>query len=160
PCRNALGKAASFGIVSKSNWLENRLHDFAPVHLFEGFVPFSDGPHSADDGRHLELATAKQSNDALPHGPVVTEAALHRDVLLHERIEVEIERLRAPAYLADPSRGADEVERNLERGTRARGIDHAIATEAIALLGPRFRVTNDHFAAVLLRDVEAMRVLG
>ena len=89
----------------------------------------------------------------------MAEAALKRDVLLHQWVEVEAERLRAPPDLADPAGGADDIEGDLQGRGGAGGVDHAITAEAVALLGPRLGVPDDDFAAILLRDRETMGVL-
>ena len=67
---------SSMSLVKKLNRPQHALHDFALVHLLEGFVPFGDGPDAADDGLHVELSAGEQRDDALPDGPVVAEAAL------------------------------------------------------------------------------------
>ena len=89
----------------------------------------------------------------------MAEAALERDVLLHQRIEVEAEWLRTPPDLADPAGGADDIEGDLQGRGGAGGVDHAVAAEAVALLGPGLGVADDDFAAILLGDREAMGVL-
>ena len=80
------------------------------MHFFEGFVPIGKAPDAANDGSHVELVTGKEGEDALPDGPVVAEAPLQGDVLLHELIEVESQRLRSPTDFADPAGGADNFE--------------------------------------------------
>jgi len=41
--------------VKPSHGSQHALHDFALVHLLEGFVPFGHGPDAADDRLHIEL---------------------------------------------------------------------------------------------------------
>ena len=129
------------------------------MHLLEGGVPVGDGPDAADDRTDVELAAGHEGDDALPDGPVVAEAALERDVLLHQRVEVEAERLRPPPDFADPAGGADDIEGDLQGRRGAGGVDHAITAEAVALLSPGFGVPDDDFAAILFSDRETMGVL-
>ncbi len=108
------------------------------VHFLERSVPVFQRPDAADDLGHVERAGGEQADDALPDRPVVAEAAAERDVFLNERIEREAAGGAAPANLADPAAGADEIDRGLQRGRNAGGIDHAIATEAVDSAGPIF----------------------
>src|SRR4029079_10580084 len=101
------------------------------MHRFEGVVPLGERPDAAGDGPHIQRARGDQTNDALPDWPVVTEAALQRNVFLHEPIEREADGLRPPTDLADPAAGTDEVECGGERDGNARGIDDAIGAQAI-----------------------------
>jgi len=141
------------------DWFQNAFHDFATVHFFEGIVPFGDGPDAADDGFDIELPAAEQSDDALPDGPVVTEAALQGDVFLDQRIDVKTEWLRTPADFADPACGADNVECDFQCDASASGVDDTVATEAVALLSPGFGIADDDLAAVLFGDFQAVGVL-
>ena len=70
-------------------------------------MPVGDGPHAADDGLHVELAAAEQGDDSLPDGPVVAEAALQRDVLLREQVDVWDE----PFRLRSRHAGGKEVSK-------------------------------------------------
>src|SRR3954463_7184631 len=90
--------------------LQDGFDDPPGVHCLKRFFPLTDGPDAAGDRADVEAAGCDQPDDAFPDWPVVTEAALKRDVLLHESIEREFQRLRTPADFADPSARPNEVE--------------------------------------------------
>ena len=79
--------------IWKSRIHQHRLHDLAGVHCFERFLPALEFPLAANDRIDVELAGGEQLDHAFPDGPVVAEAALEADVLLHERVEGAVERL-------------------------------------------------------------------
>lgn len=168
----ALGKAANFGmagVLEDWEWdvleprldgLQNAFDDGTRMHLMKRIVPLIDRPNAADDRPHIQRSTAKQRQHTFPNRPVVTEAALQRHVLLHQRVQVEPERLGTPADFADPASGADQVDRDFQGRARAGGINHAIAAQPVTLSGPFRRVTDDGFASIRVTcDLQAMRVL-
>ena len=135
---------------------QHRLDDAAGVHLLEGLVPFAERPDAADDRFDVQQARREQSDDALPDRPVVAEASLQRWMFFctsGSRL-IPIERLRAPADLADPARWAAPASRaHFERGRNAGGIDHAVDPQPIALACPVLDARRrSRRAAVLLGD--------
>ena len=122
-------------------------------------MPVGESPDSSDDGADVELAAGEKSEDAFPDRPVVAEASLEGDVFLNQLIEIESERLWSPADLADPAGGADQTEGDFQSRTGSGGIDDAVASEAVAFHRPGSDVADDDFAAVALRDFEAVSIL-
>src|SRR5688572_11901880 len=77
---------------------EDCFHDLPRVHFLERLMPRFERPHAAKNRPDIELTGCEQRQHAFPNGPVVTETALERDVLLHERVEGESKRLRPPTH--------------------------------------------------------------
>src|SRR5262245_52350542 len=98
---------------SRTLRLQDRLHDLAMMHLFEGFVPRFQAPHSAKNGANVELPRAEQRQHTLPNRPVVAETAPQRDVFLDQWIERKVQRLRSPTDLGDPTGRTNQFEGGL-----------------------------------------------
>src|SRR6476620_8466768 len=86
----------SFSRILSNFRLENRLHNFSGVHGLKRFFPFRQWPDAAGNWPHVECSGCDQPDDAFPNWPVVAEAALQCNVLLHEPIEREVNRLWSP----------------------------------------------------------------
>ena len=113
------------------------------MHGLEGFFPALQFPLAADDGIDVELAGGEQLDHAFSDGPVVAEAALEADVLLHKRVEGVVEQLRSPTNFRDPASGAHDVHCRLERAGETRGVDHAVSTESVTGIRPFGGIADD-----------------
>jgi len=108
------------------------LGNLAGSHCFERFFPLAEPPRAAHDRLHVECAGREQPEDSLPNGPIVAEAALQADALLHERIERKVEGFFPPTDLGDPAGRPDDLQGRGERGGNTGRVDNAIRAEFVA----------------------------
>ena len=79
----------------------------------------------------------------------MTETALQSDVFLNQRVNVETQRLRAPAHFANPTRRTHDLQSNFECHAGTSRVDDSITTETISLDRPRFCIANNHFTTIV-----------
>jgi hypothetical protein len=84
------------------------------MHSLEAFVPCSERRHAADEIANRKAPGRNQPDHALPHLPVVREAALQDDVFLDERVQAEAQGFPPPANSCDLARRPDSVDRELQ----------------------------------------------
>ena len=125
--RSRAGKGSPIRSFMGSLRSQNGFNDVPIVHGFEGAAPLFEGPDPAECRSDIELATGHHGDDRFPHGPVVTKAALKSDVFLNEGVEAEVQGLRAPAHLADPTRWTHDLNGSLQGSRSSRCINHSIA---------------------------------
>ena len=122
-------------------------------------MPLVNWPDSADDRFNIQLPAGQQCQNSFPDRPVVTKAALQCHVLLHKRIQIKAQRLWAPTNFADPASRTNNVDRNLQRGTRPRRVDNAVATKTVSLTSPLGGISDDTMATVVvLCDLQSMPI--
>ena len=111
---------------------EDGFHVFALLHAFEGLFPVFEGVDAADYRGQVHLPGGEQGQDALPRGVEVAEGALEGYGFADQRVEAEIEGLRAPADLGDAAVGAYQLQGLLQCFADAGGIDDQVGAEAVA----------------------------